>query len=225
MTVILSDILRTALNEIKDSKTLTGLDDIRVRYLGKKGKITSQLKLLGSMDPNEKPIFGQEINKTKQRIEDELQLKKSELKKFDKLSFLFSKNKYKKPKSKKKWTVVELFAGSGGLALGFEKAGLKCLFANDIDRDSCETLKKNRPKIVCGFAAETHSLINNARKKLINKNCDFIFANKISNKFNPMGNDFNQISVIGKNNQKNWSRMSKKKIAEKIIQEISSYLN
>ncbi len=81
MTVILSDILRTALNEIKDSKTLTGLDDIRVRYLGKKGKITSQLKLLGSMDPNEKPIFGQEINKTKQRIEDELQLKKSELKK------------------------------------------------------------------------------------------------------------------------------------------------
>ena len=86
-------------------------------------------------------------------------------------------------------------------------------------------LKKNRPKIVCGFAAETHSLINNARKKLINKNCDFIFANKISNKFNPMGNDFNQISVIGKNNQKNWSRMSKKKIAEKIIQEISSYLN
>ena len=73
-------------------------------------------------------------------------IQKSELKKFDKLSFLFSKNKYKKPKSKKKWTVVELFAGSGGLALGFEKAGLKCLFANDIDRDSCETLKKNRPK-------------------------------------------------------------------------------
>ena len=86
-------------------------------------------------------------------------------------------------------------------------------------------LKKNRPKIVCGFAAETNSLINNARKKLINKNCDFIFANKISNKFNPMGNDFNQISVIGKNNQKNWGRMTKKKVAEKIIQEVSLYLN
>ena len=81
MTVILSDLLITALNEIKDSKTLAGLDDIRVHYLGKKGKITAQLKLLGSMDPNEKPIFGQEINATKKRIEDELQLKKAELKK------------------------------------------------------------------------------------------------------------------------------------------------
>ena len=76
MTVILSDLLIAALNEIKDSKTLAGLDDIRVRYLGKKGKITTQLKLLGSMDPNEKPIFGQEINATKKRVEDELQLKK-----------------------------------------------------------------------------------------------------------------------------------------------------
>ena len=81
MTVILSDLLITALNEINDSKTLAGLDDIRVRYLGKKGKITTQLKLLGSMDPNEKPIFGQEINATKKRVEDELQLKKTELKK------------------------------------------------------------------------------------------------------------------------------------------------
>ena len=86
-------------------------------------------------------------------------------------------------------------------------------------------LKKNRPKLVCGFAAETNSLINNARKKLLKKNCDFIFANKISKKFNPMGNDFNQISIIGKNNQETWSKMSKAKVAEKIIQKVSSYLN
>ena len=31
-------------------------------------------------------------------------------------------------------------------------------------------LKKKRPRIVCGFAAETSSLISNARKKLLNKN-------------------------------------------------------
>ena len=86
-------------------------------------------------------------------------------------------------------------------------------------------LKKNRPKIVCGFAAETNCLINNARKKLINKNCDLIFANKISQKFNPMANNFNKISVIGRNNLKNWRKMTKKKIAEKIIREISTYLN
>ncbi len=86
-------------------------------------------------------------------------------------------------------------------------------------------LKKKRPRIVCGFAAETSSLISNARKKLLNKNCDFIFANKITNQFNPIGNDFNQISVLGKNKQKNWGKMTKKKIAERIIKEISLHLN
>ena len=86
-------------------------------------------------------------------------------------------------------------------------------------------LKKERPKIVCGFAAETNLLINNARKKLLSKNCDFIFANKISDQFNPIGSDFNKISVLGKNKQKNWGKMTKKKLAEKIIKEVSLYLN
>ena len=40
-----------------------------------------------------------------------------------------------------------------------------------------------------------------------------------------MGNDFNKITLIGKNKQENWSKMSKKNIAEKIIQNISLYLN
>lgn len=81
MTMILSDLLHKALNEIQDSNSLAGLDDIRVYYLGKKGKITTQLKLLGSMDQNEKPIFGQKINEAKKQVEDQLELKKKELKK------------------------------------------------------------------------------------------------------------------------------------------------
>ena len=80
MAVILSDLLFAALNEIHNSKTLASLDDVRVNYLGKKGKITAQLKLLRSMDPEKKPIIGQEINDAKKRIENELQLKKIELK-------------------------------------------------------------------------------------------------------------------------------------------------
>jgi len=81
MTIVLSDLLYSALNEIQESKSLVDLNEIRIRYLGKKGKITAQLKLLGNMDPNEKPQFGQEINDAKKKVESQLELKKKELKK------------------------------------------------------------------------------------------------------------------------------------------------
>ena len=81
MAIVLSDLLTTALNEIQDSKSLVDLNEIRVRYLGKKGKITAQLKLLGSMDPKKKPTFGQKINDAKKQVENQLELRKQELKK------------------------------------------------------------------------------------------------------------------------------------------------
>ncbi len=43
------------------------------------------------------------------------------------------------------YNVLELFAGAGGLALGLEKAGLKCAALNEIDKWACQTLKQNRP--------------------------------------------------------------------------------
>jgi DNA (cytosine-5)-methyltransferase 1 len=43
------------------------------------------------------------------------------------------------------YTVLELFAGAGGLAVGLEKAGLKCVALNEIDKWACQTLRKNRP--------------------------------------------------------------------------------
>jgi len=43
------------------------------------------------------------------------------------------------------YNVLELFAGAGGLALGLEKAGLKCVALNEIDKWACQTLRDNRP--------------------------------------------------------------------------------
>lgn len=43
------------------------------------------------------------------------------------------------------YKVLELFAGAGGLAVGLEKSGLKCVALNEIDKYACETLRKNRP--------------------------------------------------------------------------------
>ncbi len=45
----------------------------------------------------------------------------------------------------KDFSVVELFAGAGGLAVGLEAAGIKCAVLNEIDKWACQTLRKNRP--------------------------------------------------------------------------------
>ncbi|MGB1243047.1 MAG: DNA (cytosine-5-)-methyltransferase [Chitinophagales bacterium] len=45
----------------------------------------------------------------------------------------------------KEYKVIELFAGAGGLAIGMEKAGIKCVALNEIDKWACQTLRVNRP--------------------------------------------------------------------------------
>lgn len=43
------------------------------------------------------------------------------------------------------YCLLELFAGAGGLAVGLEKSGLKCVALNEIDKWACQTLRSNRP--------------------------------------------------------------------------------
>jgi phenylalanyl-tRNA synthetase alpha chain len=57
-----TDLKDRALAAIADSADLQQLDDLRVRYLGKKGEITAQLKSLGSMEPDQRRSFGQAVN-------------------------------------------------------------------------------------------------------------------------------------------------------------------
>ena len=66
----------------------------------------------------------------------------------NKISGKHEGNKYKILKTKKRspYTVIELFAGAGGTALGFDHAGLKHTLLADFNKDSIETIKKNKPK-------------------------------------------------------------------------------
>lgn len=51
-----------------------------------------------------------------------------------------------KNKKASKYTVIELFAGAGGTALGMEHAGIEHVLLNEWDKVACNTLRKNRPQ-------------------------------------------------------------------------------
>jgi DNA (cytosine-5)-methyltransferase 1 len=73
--------------------------------------------------------------------------RKDQLKNFEQAQFLFKSHWSDEPKiCNNVYTVLELFAGAGGMALGLEKAGLKSVLLNEIDSHACKTLRKNRPE-------------------------------------------------------------------------------
>ena len=79
-------------------------------------------------------------------------------------------------------------------------------------------LKRNRPRVILGFAAETRNHVSNARKKLFEKKCDAIIVNKI-NKYNDVFNsDFNKVTFITKKKKIDFKKMSKIKVAKHIVE-------
>jgi DNA (cytosine-5)-methyltransferase 1 len=71
---------------------------------------------------------------------------KDQLKIFDNLDFIFAPTESSNDViSNRDFSSIELFAGAGGLAIGLEEAGIKCLALNEFDHWACETLRQNRP--------------------------------------------------------------------------------
>jgi phenylalanyl-tRNA synthetase alpha chain len=65
----LSSLLQQALEEVAKCGDLPALDEVRVRWLGKKGAFTDQLKALGALPATERPAAGQRINEAKERLQ------------------------------------------------------------------------------------------------------------------------------------------------------------
>ncbi len=83
-----------------------------------------------------------------------------------------------------------------------------------------------RPKITIGFAAETNNVSINAKKKLSEKNCDWIIANDVSDQTIGFGSDFNKISIFYKDKpEENFERMSKSLIAEEVVKRVIQQIN
>ena len=83
-----------------------------------------------------------------------------------------------------------------------------------------------RPKLTIGFAAETENIDENAKKKLSEKNCDWIIANDVSNEEIGFDSKYNQVKIFYKNNSdESVTKMSKSLIAEEIVDRVIKNFN
>ena len=77
----LSDLSKSATQEINKCSSTTELDSLRVKYLGKKGVVTVALKSVSSIDPKDRPAYGKKINELKSLIQGTLSQKRASLQK------------------------------------------------------------------------------------------------------------------------------------------------
>jgi len=75
----LSNIKTQAENELAGVQSIQELENIRIKYLGKKGELTSVLRGMGSLSPEERPAIGQMANEVREFLEQKMDMVKNRL--------------------------------------------------------------------------------------------------------------------------------------------------
>ena len=93
------------------------------------------------------------------------------------------------------------------------------------NKDILKSISKNKGDLkVIGFAAETQNIIENAKKKLSEKNLDLIIANDVSDTTIGFDSDENEVYLITDKIEKKIDKVSKKKLSRNIVKFIANYL-
>ena len=79
----LTALAQEALAEVAACGSLGALEDVRVRWLGKKGVLTEQLKALGALSAAERPAAGARINEAKEQLQAAIEVRRDELRRAD----------------------------------------------------------------------------------------------------------------------------------------------
>ena len=69
----IENILQQALDELAGVSSLESLQDLRIKYLGKKGTLTTFMKGIGSLSPEERPQIGQVVNSVRMQLEEKIE--------------------------------------------------------------------------------------------------------------------------------------------------------
>ncbi|ESQ15547.1 MAG: hypothetical protein N838_08360 [Thiohalocapsa sp. PB-PSB1] len=74
------DELRAAASDaVQSAANLAELEQVRIRYLGKSGLLTAQLKALGTLPKEQRPAVGQIINQVKTAVQEQIDVRKQAL--------------------------------------------------------------------------------------------------------------------------------------------------
>ncbi|MEW6226993.1 MAG: bifunctional phosphopantothenoylcysteine decarboxylase/phosphopantothenate--cysteine ligase CoaBC [Bacillota bacterium] len=88
-----------------------------------------------------------------------------------------------------------------------------------------EAGKRKGRRIVVGFAAETHDLVEHAASKLAAKNLDFIVANDVTTPGSGFGSDFNEVKILHANGRREaLPLMPKRDLANEILDRVAALL-
>ena len=112
---------------------------------------------------------------------------------------------------------------ASGLKMKKEAGGLPSLTLAenpDVLRSVCQ--HADRPGLVVGFAAETHDVLEHARRKRARKGCDWIVANDVSG--DVMGGAENAVTVVRADGEETWERMPKGEVARRLAAAIAEAL-
>ena len=78
-----------------------------------------------------------------------------------------------------------------------------------------------RPRLVVGFAAETHDVIAHAQDKRARKGCDWIVANDVGHGTGIMGGAENEVHLVTADGVEDWPRLAKDEVARRLAVRIA----
>lgn len=79
LTSILAQLIQEANSAFTQTESEPVLNQVKANYLGKKGKVTAQMKRIREVEPKERRAFGQAVNKAKIAVEKRLEQRKQEI--------------------------------------------------------------------------------------------------------------------------------------------------
>ena len=66
----IAKIKENSIKEISECKERASLNELKVKYLGKKGELTTVLRGMGALSPEERPVIGSLVNQVRDELEE-----------------------------------------------------------------------------------------------------------------------------------------------------------